>query len=199
MKHALSHLNQMSDREIVAALLVRDKAITEAFFYHKCYPLFKSYFDNYYTDCESCFEFINEMYLYLMLPNGDTQQSYLQKFSLRCSLTNWLKVVTQSYCYQLFRKKGDTIQDNFDDTERFDTVSDSIDIESSVFDAADLQLVLQSMPNPRYRELIRLRYIEELPNEEVAQRLEMSLDNFYNKHYFAKKQFLTALKKEGLI
>lgn len=78
-------------------------------------------------------------------------------------------------------------------------MSDSIDIESSVFDAADLQLVLQSMPNPRYRELIRLRYIEELPNEEVAQRLEMSLDNFYNKHYFAKKQFLTALKKEGLI
>ena len=199
MKHALSHLNQMSDREIVAALLARDKAITEAFFYHKCYPLFKSYFDNYYTDCESCFEFINEMYLYLMLPNGDTQQSYLQKFSFRCSLTNWLKVVTQSYCYQLFRKKGDTIQENFDDTERFDTVSDSIDIESSVFDAADLQLVLQSMPNPRYRELIRLRYIEELPNEEVAQRLEMSLDNFYNKHYFAKKQFLTALKKEGLI
>ena len=52
MKHALSHLNQMSDREIVAALLARDKAITEAFFYHKCYPLFKSYFDNYYTDCE---------------------------------------------------------------------------------------------------------------------------------------------------
>ena len=199
MKHALSHLNQMSDREIVAALLVRDKAITEAFFYHKCYPLFKSYFDNYYTDCESCTEFINEIYLYLMLPNADTQQSYLQGFTFRCSLTNWLKVVTQSYCYQLFRKKGDTIQENFDDTERFDAVSDSIDIESSVFDAADLQLVLQSMPNPRYRELIRLRYIEELPNEEVAQRLEMSLDNFYNKHYFAKKQFLTALKKEGLI
>ena len=199
MNAVLLHINQMSDHEIVAALLARDKQITEAFFYHKCYPLFKSYFDNYYTDCESCTEFINEIYLYLMLPNADTQQSYLQGFTFRCSLTNWLKVVTQSYCYQLFRKKGDTIQENFDDTERFDAVSDSIDIESSVFDAADLQLVLQSMPNPRYRELIRLRYIEELPNEEVAQRLEMSLDNFYNKHYFAKKQFLTALKKEGLI
>jgi RNA polymerase sigma factor (sigma-70 family) len=189
----------MSDQEIVRAILSKDERITRMFFYHKCYPLFKSYFDNYYTDCESCTEFINEIYLYLMLPNADTQQSYLQGFTFRCSLTNWLKVVTQSYCYQLFRKKGDTIQENFDDTERFDTVSDSIDIESSVFDAADLQLVLQSMPNPRYRDLIRLRYIEELPNEEVAQRLEMSLDNFYNKHYFAKKQFLTALKKEGLI
>lgn len=199
MHTADTHITSMSDQEIVRAILSKDERITRMFFYHMCYPLFKSYFDNYYTDCESCTEFINEIYLYLMLPNADTQQSYLQGFTFRCSLTNWLKVVTQSYCYQLFRKKGDTIQENFDDTERFDTVSDSIDIESSVFDAADLQLVLQSMPNPRYRELIRLRYIEELPNEEVAQRLEMSLDNFYNKHYFAKKQFLTALKKEGLI
>ena len=199
MHTADTHITSMSDQEIVRAILNKDERITCMFFYHKCYPLFKSYFDNYNTDCESCTEFINEIYLYLMLPNADTQQSYLQGFTFRCSLTNWLKVVTQSYCYQLFRKKGDTIQENFDDTERFDTVSDSIDIESSVFDAADLQLVLQSMPNPRYRELIRLRYIEELPNEEVAQRLEMSLDNFYNKHYFAKKQFLTALKKEGLI
>lgn len=199
MHTADTHITSMSDQEIVRAILSKDERITRMFFYHKCYPLFKSYFDNYYTDCESCTEFINEIYLYLMLPNADTQQSYLQGFTFRCSLTNWLKVVTQSYCYQLFRKKGDTIQENFDDTERFDTVSDSIDIESSVFDAADLQLVLQSMPNPRYRELIRLRYIEELPNEEVAQRLEISLDNFYNKHYFAKKQFLTALKKEGLI
>ena len=199
MHTADTHITSMSDQEIVRAILSKDERITRMFFYHKCYPLFKSYFDNYYTDCESCTEFINEIYLYLMLPNADTQQSYLQGFTFRCSLTNWLKVVTQSYCYQLFRKKGDTIQENFDDTERFDTVSDSIDIESSVFDTADLQLVLQSMPNPRYRGLIRLRYIEELPNEEVAQRLEMSLDNFYNKHYFAKKQFLTALKKEGLI
>ena len=199
MHTADTHITSMSDQEIVRAILNKDERITCMFFYHKCYPLFKSYFDNYNTDCESCTEFINEIYLYLMLPNADTQQSYLQGFTFRCSLTNWLKVVTQSYCYQLFRKKGDTIQENFADTERFDIVSDSIDIESSVFDAADLQLVLQSMPNPRYRELIRLRYIEELPNEEVAQRLEMSLDNFYNKHYFAKKQFLTALKKEGLI
>ena len=199
MHTADTHITSMSDQEIVRAILSKDERITRMFFYHKCYPLFNSYFDNYYTDCESCTEFINEIYLYLMLPNADTQQSYLQGFTFRCSLTNWLKVVTQSYCYQLFRKKGDTIQENFDDTERFDAVSDSIDIESSVFDTADLQLVLQSMPNPRYRELISLRYIEELPNEEVAQRLEMSLDNFYNKHYFAKKQFLTALKKEGLI
>jgi RNA polymerase sigma factor (sigma-70 family) len=134
-----------------------------------------------------------------MLPNGDTQQSYLQKFSFRCSLTNWLKIVTQSYCYQLFRKKGDTIEEKFDTTESFTDVSDSISVDSSVFDKEDLQKVLLSMPNIRYRELIQYRYVDEMTNEEVAQKLNMSLDNYYNKHYFAKKQFITALKKEGLV
>lgn len=199
MHNADIHITSMSDQEIVCAILNKDERITRVFFYHKCYPLFKSYFDNYYTDCESCFEFINEMYLYLMLPNGDTQQSYLQKFSFRCSLTNWLKVVTQSYCYQLFRKKGDIIEEKFDTTESFTDVSDSISVDSSVFDKEDLQKVLLSMPNIRYRELIQYKYVDEMTNEEVAQKLNMSLDNYYNKHYFAKKQFITALKKEGLV
>ena len=199
MHTADTHITSMSDQEIVRAILSKDERITRMFFYHKCYPLFKSYFDNYYTDCESCTEFINEIYLYLMLPNADTQQSYLQGFTFRCSLTNWLKVVTQSYCYQLFRKKGDTIEEKFDTTESFTDVSDSISVDSSVFDKEDLQKVLLSMPNIRYRELIQYRYVDEMTNEEVAQKLNMSLDNYYNKHYFAKKQFITALKKEGLV
>ena len=199
MHTADTHITSMSDQEIVRAILSKDERITRMFFYHKCYPLFKSYFDNYYTDCESCTEFINEIYLYLMLLNADTQQSYLQGFTFRCSLTNWLKVVTQSYCYQLFRKKGDTIEEKFDTTASFTDVSDSISVDSSVFDKEDLQKVLLSMPNIRYRELIQYRYVDEMTNEEVAQKLNMSLDNYYNKHYFAKKQFITALKKEGLV
>lgn len=199
MNATLLQINQMSDHEIVAALLARDKQITEAFFYHKCYPLFKSCFDGYYTDCESCVEFINEIYLYLMLPSADSQESYLQKFSFRCSLTNWLKIVAQTYCYQLFKKKGNIFEESIDDTERFDCATDSIEAETHSFAKEDLHKVLQMMPNDRYRELIRLKYVEELPNEEVAQRLEMSIDNFYNKHFFAKKQFITALKKEGLL
>ena len=56
------NIESMSDREIVAALLRRDRVVTEAYFYRKCYPLFKSCFDGYYTDCESAMEFINEIY-----------------------------------------------------------------------------------------------------------------------------------------
>ena len=192
-------INSLSDREIVAALLARDRAVTEAFFYRKCYPLFKACFDKYYTDCESCLEFINEIYLYLMLPNTDTKQSYMQRFSFRCSLTNWLKIVAESYCYQLFRKKGEIIQESLDDTDRFTEIADSLPIEHSNFAREDLQHVLGMMPNLRYRELIKLRYIHNYSNEETAAELGMTMDNYYNKHLLAKKQFVTALKKEGLL
>jgi RNA polymerase sigma factor (sigma-70 family) len=189
---------QMSDREIVAALLARDRGITEAYFYRKCYPLFKACFDSYYTDCETCIEFINEIYLYLMLPNPATQRSYMQNFSFRCSLTNWLKIVAQTYCHQLFKKKGAFFEDSLDDGDRFTQIADSRP-ENGTFDRSDLELVLQMMPNVRYRELIRIKYLEGCSNEETAERLGMTMDNFYNKHLLAKKQFITALKKEGLV
>ena len=195
----LVEIESMSDREIVAALLARDHAVTEAFFYRKCYPLFFACFNKYYTDCDNCLEFINEIYLYLMLPSRLTGQSYMQRFSFRCSLTNWLKIVAESYCHQLFRKKGEIIQESLDDTDRFIEVADSLPIEHSNFAKEDLQHVLAMMPNLRYRELIQLRYVDNYSNEETAEKLGMTMDNYYNKHLLAKKQFVTALKKEGLL
>ena len=192
-------IESMSDREIVSALLSRNRYVTEAYFYRKCYPLFKACFDKYYTDCENCIEFINEIYLYLMLPNPESHESYMQRFSFRCSLTGWLKIVAETYCYQLFRKKGEIIQESLDDTDRFTELADSIPIEHSSFVNEDLKHVLAMMPNMRYRELIRLRYVESYSNEETAEKLGMSMDNYYNKHLLAKKQFVTALRKEGLL
>ena len=54
----------MSDQEIVAAILNRDKEITVDYLYKKCYPLFKALHSKYYTDCEDCIEFIGEIYVY---------------------------------------------------------------------------------------------------------------------------------------
>ncbi len=55
------------------------------------------------------------------------------------------------------------------------------------------------MTNNRYRRLIEYRYLQGFSNEETAQKLEMSMDNYYNKHKLAKAQFCAILKKEGLI
>ena len=64
---------------------------------------------------------------------------------------------------------------------------------------ADVHTLLKLMPNQRYRELIRYRYVDGRSNEETAELLGMSMDNYYNKHRLAKQQWQAVLRKEGLI
>ena len=187
----------LTDKEIVQAILCRDPFITKEFLYRKCYPLFKVRYDKYYTDCDSCVEFINEIYTYIMTPGIKTGKCYLSTFGFSCSLTCWLKIVVENYCHQLFKKRIDVIDipEGAGDRKTPESISPNIDS----LNKHDVEIVLGSMPNKRYSSLIRLRYVEEKSNEETAELLGMSMDNYYNKHKLAKEQFVKILRKEGLI
>ena len=193
------YIESLTDEEIVRAILNRDARITRLYLYEKCYPLFKACYDKYYTDCETCVEFINQIYLLVMTPRKSTGVSPLQTFGFRCTLTMWLKIISENYCKQLFKIKID-----FSDSEkvlgdRFRTNEDSLDLDFRSIYSSDVKRVLEMMPNIRYRNLIELRYVEEKTNEETAMALEMTMDNYYNKHKLAKAQFCNILRKEGLL
>ena len=53
------------------------------------------------------------------------------------------------------------------------------------------------MPNKRYGELLRLRYVESLTNEETANKLGTTMENYYNLHKRAKEQYDKVHGKEG--
>lgn len=72
----------------------------------------------------------------------------------------------------------------------------TIDMDFSSINRIDAEVILNQMPNRRYRELIRLRYLEQKTNEETAKELGMSMDNYYNKHRLAKAQYELVCKKE---
>lgn len=101
------YIQSLTDQVVVRGILDRDARITRLYLYEKCYPLFKALYTRYYTDCEDCLEFINAIYLYLMVPNEGTGKCYLESFGFSCSFTCWLKIVAMNYCHQLFRKRGD--------------------------------------------------------------------------------------------
>lgn len=190
-------IDSYTDQEIVEAILNRNTPVTKEYLYKKCYPLFCSIYNKYYTDCESPIELINEIYVYILMPHKDTHRSKLQEFGFRCTLTMWLKIVTENYCHQLFKKKS-AITDKSEHTNDGESVDmTSINIES--LNQADVNAILNLMRNKRYRDLIRYRYVEEKTNEETADLLGMSMDNYYNKHRLAKVQLTNILKKEGLI
>lgn len=187
---------------IVNAILLRDQKVTQQYLYIKCYPLFKSVFDNYYTDCQSCMEFINEIYIHLLTPK-DTGLCKLQTFQFGSTLTTWLKTVAVYYCYEHYRRKQkisfveEKKETDSYQCDRFNQYAASMYVEDSIMSRDDLEAILSIMPNKRYSMIIRLRYLEGMTNEETASALQMSMDNFYNKHMRAKRQFNEIINKEG--
>lgn len=193
------YIESLTDEEVVSAILNRDAKITRLYFYEKCYPLFKSCYDKYYTDCETCIEFINQIYLLVMTPRKSTGVSPLQTFGFRCTLTMWLKIIAENYCKQLFRIRVESSNSVEPTSDRLTKIDNSLEVDFNSIYASDVRKILDMMPNKRYSHLIELRYVEEKTNEETAMVLGMTMDNYYNKHKLAKAQFCNILRKEGLL
>lgn len=192
-------LDCYTDRDIAQAILRRDTFVTKEYLYRKCYPLFKTIYDKYYTDCENTVELINEIYVYILMPHRVTHRSKLQDFGFRCTLTMWLKIVTENYCHQLFAKRIPSDENNDVADDRNFVGEDSFIADTRKLDMDDVMKILSMMPNQRYRKLIEYRYIYEKSNEEAALLLKMSMANYYNCHKRAKAQYCEILRKEGLI
>ncbi len=194
-----SIIDQMTDQEIVQAILQYDADVTSGYLYGQCQPLFKSIYSKFYTDCENWIELVNEIYLYIMAPTKSTNTCKLAAFGFRCSLTMWLKIVTENYCHQLFAKRADIFEENVESSDRFGIMGQSLELDLHSINMEDLRRILELMPNQRYRALIEYRYVQDHTNEETAVFLNMSMANYYNKHKLAKAQFVAALRKENLV
>lgn len=192
-------IEHYTDQEIVKAILDRDTIITKEFLYRKCYPLFKAVYDKYYTDCESCFELINEIYVYIMIPQKKTNISKLAAFGFRCTLTMWLKIVVENYCHQLYARRMEIDRDSDVGSDRNMPNDESLMENTRSIDMEDVHKILDMMPNQRYRKLIEYRYVDEKSNEETAMLLAVTMANYYNMHKRAKAQYCEVLRKEGLL
>lgn len=130
----------------------------------------------------------------------------MENFRGESTLTNWLKTACLFYCYKQFELKERMpkyepishpyTKDYEDESDRTDSVYGSIDIDFSNLNRQDALTIIKQMPNKRYSELIRLRYLELKSNEETAKELGMSMENYYNKHKLAKEQYERIFRKE---
>lgn len=193
------------DLRIAKALIRHDESITRNFFYRQCYPLFKSIYDNYYTDCVAVKEFIDEIYLLVLSPSTQTGRCQMENYRGESTLASWLKAVCLFYCYKKFEKKDDfeklssfnKFKENVSDGDSLLDKYGSSEIDFSRMNRMDIVTLINMMPNERYRKIIYLRYVEHLSNEETAEALGMTMANFYNKHKLAKAQFVNVSRKEA--
>lgn len=196
------------DLRIAQSLIKRDQKMTVQYYYKQCYPLFKSIFDNYYTDCKCCKEFMDEIYVVVLAPSKNTGKCQMENYRGESTLSSWLKSVCLYYCYDKYelkqRKpvfeplKHSQIKEVDDEAggDRNDSISGSSEIDFSDMNREDVEVLLSMMPNTRYRNIIRLLYLEQKTHKEVAETLGMSMDNYYNKRRLAEKQYKQICRKE---
>ena len=196
------------DLQIAKSLIQRDNIVTRQYFYQQCYPLFKSIFDNYYTDCTSCKEFIDEIYIVVLAPCKTTGKCQMENFRGESTLASWIKTACLYYCYGRYELKQrmplyeplphstekDDEDDAFSDRNKNESLSNPIDFSN--MNRSDVEALLNMMPNIRYRNIIRLLYLEQKTHKETAEALGMTMDNYYNKHKLAKEQFERIAKRE---
>lgn len=189
-------IENYTDQEIVQAILRRDSFITKEYLYRKCYPLFKSLFNRYITDCTDTVELIHEIYAYLLTPGIESNSCPLATYRSEGSLFTWLKLVALSYCYARFKKIERIKIEPIDLSDIYERNLPSLDIDMSHINEIDVECLFQMMPNKRYSRLIYLRYVKSFTNEETARALGMTMANYYNKHKLAKEQFIKIYNKE---
>ena len=86
-------------------------------------------------------------------------------------------------------------EDAISDRKSDESLSNPIDF--SDMNRADVETLLSLMSNVRYRNIIRLLYLEQKSHKETAEALGMSMDNYYNKRILAEKQFKQVCRKEA--
>lgn len=196
------------DLQIARALINRDNLVTRKYFYQQCYPLFKSIYDNYYTDCISCKEFMDEIYIVVLAPSKKTGKCQMENFRGESTLASWIKASCLYYCYGKYGLKQrmpvyeplprsmekDDMEEPTGDGSNSESLSNPIDFRG--MNRADVETLLGMMPNVRYRAIIRLLYLEQKTHKETAEALGMSMDNYYNKRILAEKQYKQVCRKE---
>lgn len=83
------------------------------------------------------------------------------------------------------------------DNDRNDSIYGSINIDFANLNRDDTLYI--GINAQRYSELIRLRHLERMTNEEIAEILCMIMENYYNKHKHAKEEYVKIYRKEELL
>ena len=186
----------MTDKEIVNALIERNRFVTRQFFYVNCRPLLTSVINKLFDYSVDYDEFVNELYQLLM--EDDARR--LRQFDFRSSIYQWLKTVSIRH----FAQKRSLLIDNTskvsplkteeDDDVAEDGLCESSTSESRVAARIDLDNLLSQMRNERYVFVIKKLMLEDVEPRLLAKSMGITIENLYN----VKKRAMAALTKVAL-
>ena len=180
----------MTDKQIIEGLINRDGEITQKFFFEQCRPLFTSIIRSVFSYKVDYDEFVSEFYIYLI--EDDARR--LRKFEGRSSIFSWLKVVAIRY----FIAKRDELIEKESEEPLIDKGlrRGMLTSEGNLDAQMDVARIFELMPNRRYVYVIRRLVLEDTDPQELAEEMEVTVDNLYNIKKRAIAEFTKIALKE---
>lgn len=129
-------------------------------------------------------ELVSELYLYLSRDNWTKLDGFDGKNG--CRLRTWMIPVAWRYFMSIRERllRTENIYDNSG------VIRSSVRDDLRIQIAIDVNAVLSRMPNQRYAEIIRLLLIEGYASQDVADMLNLRVENIYNLKHRAINQFI---------
>ena len=172
--------DQYTDEQLVDGIVAGDAAVVEYFFFKKCKPIFVYIVHKVYDGRVNEQELINELFLYL----AENDWYKVRQFDFRSKFTTWTQVVATRF---FLKKRAQLIENDSDETlnkrrERGFSAHRAMDRR------IDIRKALAVMPNERYRMVITALDLRGVSPEQLAERMEITVDNLYNIHRRALAQ-----------
>jgi len=129
-------------------------------------------------------EMVSELYLYLSRNNWSKFNGFDGKNG--CRLRTWMISVAWRYFMSIRERLLHTENTEDNPSAIRDYTNDDLRIQIAI----DVNAVLSKMPNQRYAEIIRLLLIEGYAAQDVADMLDVKVENVYNLKHRAIVQFI---------
>ncbi len=129
----------------------------------------------------------------------------LYQYSSQFAFSTWLFKIASNNCIDYLRKNNNntfSIDKNIDTNDggemQVEMRSDSLTPEEKIIKKEKIKLmrIVVEKLKPRYRQLIELRYFEELSYEEIAEKLEMPIGTV-KAQLFRAREFLQEIMKNS--
>lgn len=176
-------MQQLSDQEIVKALIDKDEEVTQEFFFVWCRPLIYSRIRSIFPGNPDYNELINELYAYLLENDGYR----LRTFKGKSSIYVWLKCVATRFFIE--KRDGCSLIDETANEPLYTIDDPSFEPMEKEIIAHDVRRLLSLMRNSRYRLVLQRLLLEDVAYEDLAEEMNVSVSNLYN----IKKRALESL------
>lgn len=172
------------DSGYIKALKSGDNELSRRFFYEEIAGTIHRIRTEVFRGLVEFDEMVNELYLYLSKDNWTKLDGFDGKNN--CRLRIWM--IPVAWRFFLNSRQMTMNLTLFDDEPRHE--NDPFEDELRIQIAIDVNSVLSKMPNKRYAEIIKLLLIHGYSASNVAEMLDMKIENVYNLKHQAVNQFI---------